>query len=200
MNDQYYDALLNIKTMEHKNFSQSLQYHRYEATPYEGLKQLFDIYPINKDARAVDYGCGKGRLNFFLHHFYRLKVLGVEMDEKLYQQALENKERYLKRHAGKPCDIEFYLGKAEYYEVKDDETLFYFFNPFSIQIFRRVVSNILRSIEKTKRVVDIILYYPHGDYIYFLENETAFELVYEVQFVPHYKHNENERFLVYRIQ
>src|SRR5690554_5530836 len=103
MNDQAYDAILNISTIEHKNFSQSIHYHRYEATPYEGLKQLFEEYPVNISGRIIDFGCGKGRLSFFLHYYYRAKqLLGIEMDDKLYKQALLNKERYFKRHAGRP--------------------------------------------------------------------------------------------------
>jgi hypothetical protein len=34
MNEQYYDALLNIKTTgEQKGFNDSFHYHRYEPTP-----------------------------------------------------------------------------------------------------------------------------------------------------------------------
>ena len=44
-----------------------------------------------------------------------------------------------------------------------------------------VVNNILLSVENTGREVDIILYYPSEDYIFFLENQTAFELKKEVR-------------------
>ena len=58
---------------------------------------------------------------------------------------------------------------------------FYFFNPFSVQVFMNVVNNILLSVEAVEREMDIILYYPSEDYIFFLENQTAFELKREIR-------------------
>jgi hypothetical protein len=44
------------------------------------------------------------------------------------------------------------------------------------------------------------MYYPSKEYIFYLENDTAFELIQEVK-VPHfYEKNSNERFLIYRLK
>jgi hypothetical protein len=77
---------------------------------------------------------------------------------------------------------------------------FYFFNPFSIQIFRNIVKNILLSIEKFPREVEIVLYYPSDDYIYFLDNHTSFKLKEEIPLPGLYEINTNERFLIYQIE
>jgi hypothetical protein len=63
-----------------------------------------------------------------------------------------------------------------------------------------VVNNILLSVEETEREVDIILYYPSEDYIFFLENQTTFELKREVRLPGAYEKNGNERFLVYTLR
>jgi len=43
MNEQYYDAVLHIKTVgEQKGFNKSMHYHRYEPTPYSGLDELLN--------------------------------------------------------------------------------------------------------------------------------------------------------------
>jgi hypothetical protein len=57
----------------------------------------------------------------------------------------------------------------------------------------------LVSVEKYKREVDVILYYPSEDYIYYLENNTLFELIKEIQLPGLYENNTNERFLIYRL-
>ena len=40
--------------------------HRYEPTPYDVLDNLFDIFTPDPDTCLVDYGCGPGRLNFYV--------------------------------------------------------------------------------------------------------------------------------------
>ncbi|PLS05622.1 class I SAM-dependent methyltransferase [Neobacillus cucumis] len=198
MKEYYFDKLFNIKTRgEQQGFNKSLHYHRYEPTPYSALQELFRHYQIHNDDFIVDFGSGKGRLNFYLHYFYDVAVVGVEMNEDLYHEALLNQKRYVKKNGkGK---IQFLCCLAEEYGINSYDNRFYFFNPFSIQVFRRVVNNIQRSLEETPREVELVLYYPSEDYIYFLEQDTAFELKMEVVVPYVYEHNPNERFLIYRL-
>lgn len=200
MKEHYYDKLLNIKTRaEQQGFHQSLHYHRYEPTPYNGLEELFKTYELKPGDRVVDFGCGRGRLNFYIHYFFHASVVGVEMDEGLFQAALANRESYIRKTKNRSDKVEFRCCLAEEYPVAPRDNRFYFFNPFSVQVFQKVINNILVSLEEHPRELDVILYYPSEDYIYFLENQTAFELQEEVK-LPHvYRHNQNERFLIYRL-
>ncbi|MGX6444725.1 methyltransferase [Neobacillus sp. K501] len=198
MNDQYYDALLNIKTVGvQKGFSESLHYHRYEPTPYSALERLFADYELQQSDQIVDFGCGKGRLNFFLHHRFHMTVMGIEMNESFFQDALENKKRFLEKHRKRKDKIHFLHCKAEEYEIQPEDNRFYFFNPFSIQIFMKIIINILGSVEQFERDIEIILYYPSEDYIFFLENQTPFTLKREIKLHGMYEQNVNERFLIY---
>ncbi|MEH6848898.1 SAM-dependent methyltransferase [Bacillus pseudomycoides] len=200
MNEQYYDAVLNIKTVgEQKEFYKSLHYHRYEPTPYRALETLFTQYDLKSSDRVVDFGCGKGRLNFYIHHFYHASVVGVEMNETFYQEALENRDRYVKKEKKNKDKIHFQCCLAQEYEIDPLDNKFYFFNPFSVQVFMNVINNILFSVEQVEREVELILYYPSEDYIYFLDNQTSFELKEEVRLPGLYERNSNERFLVYRL-
>lgn len=75
MEETNYDEMLNIKTEgEQKNFNDSLHYHRYEPTPYSALEHLFKKYALKRNDRIVDFGCGKGRLNFlsitYINHLW----------------------------------------------------------------------------------------------------------------------------------
>jgi SAM-dependent methyltransferase len=199
MKEHYYDKLLNVKTVgDQKGNTSSLHYHRYEPTPYSALERLFATYEIKSSDRIVDFGCGKGRLNFYIHHFFRSTVIGIEMNKVFYQEAVENRNRYVIKHNRKD-DIFFYCCLAEEYEIDPLDNRFYFFNPFSINIFMNVINNILLSVEKFERDIELVLYYPSEDYVYFLENQTAFELEAEVRLPGIYEKNSNERFLIYKL-
>ncbi|MDM5153176.1 methyltransferase [Bacillus sp. DX1.1] len=200
MNEQYYDALLNIKTVgDQKGFNKSLHYHRYEPTPYSALETLFNQYNLKSSDRVVDFGCGKGRLNFYIHHVCGASAVGIEMNETFYEEAMENRERYAKKVRSSKDQIQFQCCLAQRYEIDPRDNRFYFFNPFSVQVFMNVINNILVSVEEAGRQIELILYYPSEDYIYFLDNQTAFELKEEVRLPGMYERNGNERFLVYRL-
>ena len=64
----------------------------------------------------------------------------------------------------------------------------------------KVIQNILDSAEQNPREVDLILYYPSAVYIHYLERNTSFKLLKEVKVPGLYKINENERFLIYRLE
>lgn len=198
MKEYYYDKLLNIKTKEvQQGFHKSLHYHRYEPTPYSALEVLFEDYKLKNSDHIVDFGCGKGRLNFYIHYFFGASVVGVEMDEELYQAAIQNQKTYSKKTNREK--VYFLCCLAEEYEVQPVDNRFYFFNPFSVQVFRKIVHNILRSYEQSPREIELVLYYPAEEYIYFLEKETAFEWIAEVVLPFVYEKNPNERFLIYRL-
>ncbi|WLR57002.1 methyltransferase [Mesobacillus subterraneus] len=197
MKELQMDKLLNIKTTgEQRGFMSSLHYHRYEPTPYSALELFFNEYILSNHDHIVDFGCGKGRLNFYLNHHFNTNVVGVEMNEIFYMEAIENKQSYLKKYRNRADRIQFSCVLAEEYEISPDENKFYFFNPFTVQILTSVIKNILISFEKYQREIDLILYYPSEDYIFYLEKQTPFELVYELN-LP--ENNPNERFLIYRL-
>lgn len=197
MNEKYYDDLLNIQTEgEQIGFNESFHYHRYEPTPYAALEILFEHYELKSTDRIVDFGCGKGRLNFYIHYLFNASVVGIEMNETFYLEAIQNKKNYIKKHDEK---IQFYHCLAEEYEIHPLDNHFYFFNPFSIQIFMNIINNILLSVEKSNREIEVVLYYVSDEYIYFLEYQTAFELKEEIVIPGLHEHNPYERFLIYRL-
>ncbi|WP_391118604.1 class I SAM-dependent methyltransferase [Psychrobacillus sp. L3] len=201
MKEQEHDRLLRIKTEGIREWQhQSAHYNRYEATPYIALEALFDEYDCASTDQFVDFGCGKGRFPFYIHHHLHVSVTGVEMSGQLYQESMENLVNYMGRSKQTRAYIGFERMLAEEYKVDFKDNRFYFFNPFSLQIFQKVISNILQSVEKHARSVDVILYYPTPEYIQFLEERTAFELLKEVKVQELYEQNSNERFIIFRYE
>ena len=199
MNEQHFEKRLNIQTAGYQlGYPKSSHYHRYEPTPYEALEQLFESYRLPNNATVVDFGCGKGRVPIYLHHAFHVRTIGIEMDYKFFLEALNNREKYLQKARKRLSPITFLNMLAEDYEVTMRDNVFFFFNPFSIHIFRQVLMNILLSFEEHPREIHLLLYYPAPDYLHYLQNETNFNLLKEVRLRGH--KNENERICLFRLE
>ena len=200
MEDFYYEKLFNIKTTgEQQGFYDSYHYNRYEATSYLALESLFKEYEVNNDDCIVDFGCGKGRLSFYINYYFNSKVTGIEMNNNYYNACINNKKNYLKNYSKQKNKIEFVNEFAEEYNISSTDNKFYFFNPFSLQIFMKVIKNILLSMEKYPRDIELILYYPSDDYIYYLENYTGFMLSQEINIPNLSLIDKRQKFLIYKI-
>nr|WP_207729551.1 methyltransferase [Clostridium chrysemydis] len=199
--EEFCENILNIKTSGIQQIDDKFyHYNRYEPTDYRALDLLFSDYDLLETDSIVDFGSGKGRLIFYINYEFNSKVTGIEMNFNYIRESLENKERYLKKYKKKEDKITFLNILAEDYEVSKEDNKFYFFNPFSIQIFMKVIDNILDSVDDYYRKIDIVLYYPSDDYIYYLENNTAFTLKKEIDASKLYKHyDEREKFLIYTL-
>ncbi|GKU84476.1 class I SAM-dependent methyltransferase [Niallia sp. NCCP-28] len=198
MKEKDYEKLLHINTEGYQQgFHKSLHYHRYEPTPYKYLEVLFSEYTLKSSDHVVDFGCGKGRLNFFIHYFFQATVTGVEFNELYYQDALKNRINYSYKGKNSMGEIRFELCKAEEYEIAPLDNRFYFFNPFSIQIFIKIINNILYSLERNKRDIEIILYYPSDEYCLYLNNHPYFSVKQEIQ-LSKTRQSDREKFLIYQ--
>jgi SAM-dependent methyltransferase len=193
-----YDTVLNIKTGERQiGFHRSFHYHRYEPTPYAALEELFQQYELKSSDQVVDFGCGKGRLNFFIHYLFQSIVVGVEMNDTFVEDSMKNLSTYREKVNIKTGSISFRHCLAEDYDIHPKDNRFYFFNPFSVQIFMKVINNILLSVESYPRDIEIILYYSSDDYVHYLEDHPLFQLRKEVSLTGEFEQNEYERFLIY---
>lgn len=191
------DMKLNIRTNGIREWGKDGSgYNRYEATPYKALERFFSTYQLDETARLVDFGCGRGRVTFYLHHKFKVPVTGVEANDKTFTEALTNKQTYRRKraHIAAPIQLEFAL--AEQYEVHPEDNHFYFFNPFSLKVFKQVVMNIKKSLKAHQRQAELIMYYPLPEFKRFLQTHTSFELVRKVE-VPG-EHGEYGKFVVFR--
>lgn len=87
MSDQYeknWDNLLNIKTSGRDDSLANTYNYPYEPTPYKVLERLANSGYIRKKDLLVDYGCGKGRVEFLLAYQVKARVVGIEYDERMY--------------------------------------------------------------------------------------------------------------------
>lgn len=196
MSAKKYDRELGIRTAGLREWDSNQHYNRYEATPYAALDRFIQSYRFRNAARVVDFGCGRGRVTFYIHRHFKVPVVGIEAHDKTYEEALDNKSSYRLKAKHIQAPIRLKYGLAEHYEVKADDNCFYFFNPFSAKVFAKVVANILESVKASPRTIDLILYYPLPEYKKVLEGQS-FRLINKIT-VPGAE-DHLEKFLVYRL-
>ena len=144
--------------------SNSDQYrYPYEPTPYSVLERLANTGYIRKNNTLLDYGCGKGRVDFFLSYQTRCRSIGIEYDERIYQKAVENKDKAV---SGGRTSME--LANAEIFAAPENADRMYFFNPFSVEILEKVMARILESYYQNPRAIQLFFYYPSDEYISYL--------------------------------
>ena len=73
-----WDKLLQIKTGGRDDLMSDEYRFPYEPTPYCVLERLVDSGMIGPEDVVLDYGCGKGRVDFFLAHQTKAKAVGIE--------------------------------------------------------------------------------------------------------------------------
>lgn len=201
-NDHEKDKHLNIETETYIEWPllSNLNYNRTESTDYEVLDYLMDNYLRDnlKEGRLVDFGSGKGRVLFYLYsELNSLKMLGIEYNQNAFVELQQNLDHFSIDYPNARNDISLKKTKAEDYHVQPQDTSFYFFNPFTVRIFKKVIKNIIDSINEIPRKVDIILYYPNRTYREFLELHTPFDEVKRIK-MPLYVKDKTEYVIVYQ--
>ena len=163
MNEEKWDRLLQIRTSGRDDSHADQYRYPYEPTPYCVLERLADSGYLRKGNTLLDYGCGKGRVEFFLSWQTRCRSIGIEYDERIYEKAAENQKR-----AAAAGRVTFELANAEQFQVPEEADRIYFFNPFSLEILQKVISRIIASYYAAPREILLFFYYPSDEYISFL--------------------------------
>lgn len=190
-----YDRVFGINTRGLRSWERGSLYNRTESTPYLALSSLAQEYEMSPQDKLVDFGCGKGRVAIFLHNKFNISVTGVELNPATYDEAIENINSYMNMY-GENDKLTLSSDYAEEYEIKDDENKFFFFNPFDVSIFKKVVNNIVKNADEHNKEVEIILYYPLNTYKKFLKNETPFQLKQKIKASGAIGYR--EKFLIYK--
>lgn len=197
--ERKHDKKLNINTrgIVEWPLGVNLEYYRTESTLYSDLARFIEQYDLLEDAKLVDFGSGKGRILYYFNHELSIPTVGIELSEVAYHQLTNNYATYSKKHPALARKITLYKMKAEDYQIKADENIFYFFNPFTIKIFKRILKNIEQSLAENPRIADIVIYYPAVNYTHYLDNHSDFHYLQLIK-TPKYDINSRECFKVYR--
>jgi hypothetical protein len=113
------------------------------------MVRLFRRHPLGPDDVLVDIGSGAGRVVLFGAARYACrKVIGVERDEQLDSIARQN-VRAVRLRARTP--IELVHADALEFNLPDDATVVFFFNPFEGEALDQLVAKLAASIDRSPR-------------------------------------------------
>lgn len=174
-NEDKWDRLLQIRTTGRDDTGADQYRYPYEPTPYPVLERLANSGYTRKGNTLLDYGCGKGRVDFFLSWQLRCRTIGIEYDERIYDKAVENQKTAVS--AGRTT---FKLTDAEHFAVPESVDRIYFFNPFSLELLRKVLGRILESWYGAPRKILFFFYYPSDEYISYLMTVDELDFLDEI--------------------
>lgn len=190
-----WDKLLKIKTSG-RDDSRSDQYrYPYEPTPYSVLERLANSGYIRKKNVLLDYGCGKGRVELFMTYQTRCHAIGIEYDDRIFATACENKKSGISGER-----TVFLLENAEHYQVPTEVDRVFFFNPFSIEILRKVIAAVTASCYENPRELLLFFYYPQDEYISYLMTVDELMFVDEIDCRDLFNgENPRERIVIFEV-
>ena len=190
-----WDKLLQIETVGRDETNADEYHHPYEPTDYCVLERLAKSGFFSEEDVVLDYGCGKGRVGFFLSYRTKARTIGIEYDEHIYEDALENRKSTISRV--KP---DFVLTRAEEYEVPENVNRCYFFNPFSVEILHKVMARIVESWYESPREIFLFFYYPADEYISCLMTVDELEFYDEIECDDLFEGSDpRERIIIFRL-
>ena len=188
-----WDKLLQIKTVGRDDTNSDEYRYPYEPTPYSVLERLASTELFGKDDVVLDYGCGKGRVGFFLSYRTKAETIGIEYDERIYNLAVENSKTARAK-------ADFICKRAEEFEISANVNRCYFFNPFSVEILRSVMAKIIDSCYTSPREIFLFFYYPSDEYTSYLATIDELEFHDEIYCGDLFNDkNVRERIMIFRL-
>lgn len=194
-NELQWDKLLNIRTTGRDDSNSDVYHYPYEPTPYCVLERLANTGIIRKTNTLLDYGCGKGRVDFFLSYQTRCKAIGIEYDERIYKVCIANQKTSVSGNRTR-----FEHQNAEIYTVPCEVDRIYFFNPFSVELFRSVISRVIDSYYRNPREIYLLFYYPSDEYVAYLMTQDSLMFFDEIDCSDLFGGNDpRERIMIFSV-
>ena len=149
------DRRLGIDTCGKADINWNLSSNRdavgYAATRYKELQKIIHYLKLTPQDVFVDFGCGKGRVVFFISTQGVKKVVGLELDPVLMNNARKNLQTMKVKHS----PIELIEGDAINYDLKEATVLF-FYNPFGSKTLQTIVDHLKKSLNVHPRQIRIL--------------------------------------------
>lgn len=146
--------------------------HGYALTQEKAFSKIMEYINPTSDDCFIDIGCGKGGVLRYAAKYGFKRVAGVEIEDSLYAIAKANFQKL------KMPEVELFHDNAITFEKYGEFNVFFLFNPFDPDIYKKVIDRICESISDSgeKRVLLICYGASIPEYI---ENTGVFKLTEE---------------------
>ncbi len=152
---------IRIDNLQHQRIKSGNLKHAsiYQGTNYFVIEKAFEfLRNEHANFHLVDYGSGKGRIMVVAAYYGFKKITGVDFSQSLCNEAEINIEKI--KPLFPSTEFEIFCEDAVNYPIKNDDTVFFFFNPFDEVVMLHVVKNILYSLKKNPRKIYIVYVNP----------------------------------------
>jgi SAM-dependent methyltransferase len=131
----------------------------YIPSPLGYLGRILRPRDVSPEDVFIDLGCGTGRVVLEAARRYRFRrVIGVDFVPRLTDLARETVDRNRDRLQCR--DIELVTQDVVDYEVPDDVTVTYLYDPFRGQVFDTVLAKLIASVDRNPRRLRLIYAVP----------------------------------------
>ena len=157
----FFDIRFGVRTTGHVDL-RDLDLHSDDRVDYQpsGLRMLGQALrkiDVCESDVFLDLGSGKGRIVLQAARYPFRRVLGVEISPQLHRIAERNLQRRRKRlRCG---EVVLVNSAAETYDIPDDVSVVYMFNPFCGTPFAKVVRALVDSHDRNPRPLRIIYHH-----------------------------------------
>ena len=126
----------------------------YEPSGWLDLRRVLRRQDVSDQDVFLDLGSGKGRVLLAAARYPFRRVIGVELSAELNAIAERNVDSDRGRHR---CgEVELVTADVLDYEIPDDVTFVYAYNPFMGDLFAAVIEKLLASVDRRPRKLQLI--------------------------------------------
>lgn len=130
----------------------------YQPLPWVLLRRALAVLPLGPEDVFLDYGSGMGRVLLMAARQKLKRVVGLELLAPLAGIAREN---LLAASPRLHSPVEVVVADATAWEVPDDVTVAFFFNPFVGSVMAAAQARLAESLERRPRHLRVL--YAHPD-------------------------------------
>jgi SAM-dependent methyltransferase len=130
----------------------------YEGSGWLDLRRMLRPGEVKPGDVFLDLGSGKGRVLMLAARYPFARVIGVEVSGKLNAIARRNLDASRRRRRCK--NVELVTADVLEYEIPDDVTVVYMYNPFRGTTFDAVIAKLIASVDRRPRRVRLIYLNP----------------------------------------
>lgn len=150
-----------------------LQGSRYEAVNYYILEQLLGrLTQVTEPYNFVDLGCGKGRAMVVAAHYGFTEIKGIDFATEVCKKAEENMRTVA---AEFPIHFQVLNEDVLNYNITENDTVFFMFNPFSKEVLTKFLEKIEASLEQYPRIIHFVYASPRFVEVFF---EFEYDVIY----------------------
>ena len=135
----------------------------YEPSSWLVLRRVLGKHEVTENDVFIDFGSGKGRVVYQAALYPFKKVIGVELSSELTAIAQSNIAHALPRLRCR--NIELLSSDVLEYDIPDDVTVAYFYNPFEGDVFAAVIDKLVASLQRQPRTLRVIYSNPRENEI-----------------------------------